>query len=197
MGIPHTLVSWKQMSYLPPTCSLRIAPASIGAMPISFIAKLRLCGETLSNACFTSIEQVITPTSAPHSLAAAAISLMAVEISVALLLSSKPKVWTLPTLVSPAHVPHLHIQQAGETSTTPLCQHTLHTHMPLVCPSSLSITFFFEISTMLFLSHASMSSLFCPLYLILEWFFDFQQSSPCYEFEYLSGNAINSYRFSI
>ena len=135
--------------------TIGIAPASIGAIPIPFIAKLRLCGETLSKARFTSIEQAITPNSAPHSLAAAAITLMAVEISVALLPSSKPKVWTLPTLVSPAHAPHMNIQQVGETSTTPLCQHTLHTHMPLVCPSSLSITFFFGISTMLFLSHAS------------------------------------------
>ena len=27
-GIPLTIVSWKQMSYFPPTCSLKIAPAN-------------------------------------------------------------------------------------------------------------------------------------------------------------------------
>ena len=38
----------------------------------------------------------MSPSSGPHSLAAAAMSLMAVEISVALLPASKPKVWMHP-----------------------------------------------------------------------------------------------------
>ena len=47
-GSPLTLVSWKQMSFLPPICSLKIAPASIGVMSISFMIKLKLSRETLS-----------------------------------------------------------------------------------------------------------------------------------------------------
>ena len=92
-GIPLTLVSWKQISYLLPICSLKIAPASIGAMSISLMTKLNLSRETFPNTCFTSIEQATKPKSALHSWAAATIKLMAVGISVALPPSSNPKVW--------------------------------------------------------------------------------------------------------
>ena len=81
----------------------------------------------MSKACFTSKEQVVTPSSSLHSLAAAAISLKAVEISVALLPYSNPKVCTSSQLLSLfLHVPRFHFQQDGEASAVPLGQDTLH-----------------------------------------------------------------------
>ena len=128
MGIPLTFVSWKQMSYLPPMCSLITASASIGAMSIFFNTRLRLSGETLPEACFTSIQQAITPSSPLHSCAPAAIGRDAVAISVALLPFLETKgVDVLPPFMF-SYAPHHNLQQNGETSTVPVGQHTLNTN---------------------------------------------------------------------
>ena len=160
------------MSYLPPICSLKIAPAKTGAMFISFITKLRFNGETLSKACFTSREQVVKPSSGPHSLAAAAMSLMAVEIPVALLPSSNRKMSMFSQLLSLVPSSLSSISSKVERHPQYHLAKTLCTQKPLVCPSNLFI-FFLGIRTMMFLSQVSISSLFCPRYLISKAFLIF------------------------
>ena len=62
-------------------------------------------------ACLSSKEHMMTPSSSPHSLAAAASSLMTVEMSVALLPSSNPKnMYFVRTVVPILHVPQFHFK---------------------------------------------------------------------------------------
>ena len=157
-GMSEIRVSWKQTSYLPPICSLKIAPAKIGAILISSITKIRFSGETLPKAGFTSIEQVIKPSSGPHSLAAAAMSLVEVDISVVLLPSPNPKVWILSQLSSLLRTSLIFISNKVERHPQYHWAKTPCTQIPLVCPSNLCVVLFIGISTMMFPT----SSLFPP-----------------------------------
>ena len=108
--------------------------------------------------CFTSKEQVVTPSSGLHSLAAAAVSLMAVEISVALLPSSNPGVCTSSQLLSLFSTFLNAISSRMVRHPQYHLAKTLCTQFPLVCPSNLSITFLLGMRTMMFLNHVSISS---------------------------------------
>ena len=163
-GTPDTLVCWLQMSFLPPNCSLKLAPANTRAMSISFITKLRFSGETLSKTCCTSIEEL---------------ALMAVEISLALLPSSKRNVWMQPQILS------LFFTFLISISSKMVNQ-----------PQHHWITFFFRMNTMMVLNHESISSLF-DHYLSFQNHFDFEHNSPKYGCENLNQDAINSNRFPI
>ena len=138
----------------------RLLQQKTRAMSISLITKLKFSRETLSNACFTSMEQVMTPNSGHHSLADAAMSLMAVEISVVLLPSSKPEIWMLHQLLSLFSMFIISISSKIVTHPQYHLASTLWTQIPLVCPTRRSITSIFGKRTMMFLSQVSMSSLF-------------------------------------
>ena len=134
-------------------------------------------------ACFTSMEQEMIPSSGPHSLAAAAMSLMAVEISEALLPSWKTIVWMHSQLLSLLSMLLISISSKIVRHQQYHFASTLCTQIPLACPSSLSITFFFGISTMMFLSQVSMSFFVLTFVFHPKSFFDFLQSFPGYGFK--------------
>ena len=140
-GMSEILVSWKQLSYLPPICPLKIAPANYGALFISFVTGLRFKGETLSKACFAAKEQTTNRKSRLHSLAAAAKSLMAVEISVALLPFSKPKVCMFYKLLSLFSISLSSTSNGMERQPHYHLAKTLCTQIPLVCFSICSSFF--------------------------------------------------------
>ena len=81
-------------------------------------------------------------------------------ISVALLPSSKPNVRMLLQVLSLLSTSFMSICCKIVRQTQSRLASMLCTQIPLVCPSSLSMTSFFGTRTMMFLSHVSMSSLF-------------------------------------
>ena len=119
------------------------------------------------------------PSSGPRSLAAAAMSLMAVEISVALLPSSNPKMWgVLPALVPFHHFSQLHFEQDGEATAIALGQDILHAHASSLALQSVHLLILGIQDDDMFLSQVSISSLFLPKISHFESLSDLVQGSP-------------------
>ena len=146
-----------QTSYLPPICSLKSAPAQVGALFISFITKLRFSGETLSNACF-HIQRASDETvfGAPFSCCRCHESDGRGDFR-----RTTKDVDVLPALVPFHQFSQFHFEQNGEASAIPIGQDTLHANASGMSFQSVHFLLLGN-QTMIFLSQLSISSLFGP-----------------------------------
>ena len=181
-GIPEIPVSWKQISYLPPICSLKIASANIVR---SLLHIQRTSDDTQLKSTLSCSRRHESDGSGNFSRTSA-------------FLESQNYVFRPNScLFSPRSFINSNSSKIVRHPQHHLAN-TLCTQIPLVCPSSLSIIFFFGLWTMMSLSPVSTSSLFSPVYLISKCLLDFvQSSSPRNSFQNLRWDTINSHRFPI